>query len=136
MLIRPMIIQSSMWSNIWPTNLIFLEANKAYLYYYQTCHHQFTTFIARHCFYWLATLVVRHCHYYYKTANLVLTTLLGWLKKMLNQNGKSHVMGHVMTLRIFGAPKCCVSGETSKKCSINLTLQVKLSWKIVMWEVT
>ena len=39
-----------------------------------------------------------------KTVNLV-TNTLGWLRGMLSVNGKSHVIRHVLTLRIFGAPK-------------------------------
>ena len=40
----------------------------------------------------------------YKTVNLV-TKTLGWLKRMLSVNEKSHMIYYVLTLRIFGAPK-------------------------------
>ena len=47
MVTRPIIMWSSTWSNTWPTNIIFLEANKPYLHYYQTrhCHSRSETSI-------------------------------------------------------------------------------------------
>ena len=51
---------------------------------------------------------------------------------MLSVNRKSHVMGHVMTLRIFGAPKSCAFGEVTKRYLINLTPWVGLI-VIVTW---
>ena len=41
-------------------------------------------------------------------------------------NKKSHVLGHVIVLRIFGALKSCAFGGTFKRCSINSTSQVEL----------
>ena len=38
-----------------------------------------------------------------KTVNLVYT--LGWSRGVLSVNGRSHVIRHVLTLRMFGAPK-------------------------------
>ena len=40
-------------------------------------------------------------------------------------NRKSHVSGHVIVLRIFGASKSCVFGATSTRCSIDSTPQVE-----------
>ena len=34
--------------------------------------------------------------------------------------------GQMMTLRVFGAPKSCAFGKTSKRCSIDSTPQVEL----------
>ena len=42
--------------------------------------------------------------YYCKMVNLIVNTL-GWSRGMLSVNGKSHVIRHVLTLQIFGAPK-------------------------------
>ena len=39
-----------------------------------------------------------------KTVNLIIN-ILGWSKTMLSVNGKSHVIRHVLTIRIFGASK-------------------------------
>ena len=47
---------------------------------------------------------------------------------MLSINGKSYVLGHVMTLQIFGTLKSCTFGEIIKKCLINLILCIGLSW--------
>ena len=41
-----------------------------------------------------------------------------------------------MTLRLFSAPKSCAFREITKKCSIDLTPQVGLSWRKITWEVT
>ena len=71
-----------------------------------------------------------------KTTNLVLITLLDWSGEMLNVNIRSHEMGHVMTTQIFSALKNCAFRETSKKCSINSTSQVRFSWRKVTWEIT
>ena len=57
----------------------------------------------------------------------MLTILLGWLGKMLSVNGRSHVIDHVMIIRIFGTPKSCAFGKTLKKCSIDSIMQVELS---------
>ena len=56
---RPMIMWSSTWSNMWPTDIIFLEANKPYFYYYQTrhCHSRSETSIE------LTALKARHGHH-------------------------------------------------------------------------
>ena len=48
---------------------------------------------------------------------------------MLSVNKKSYVLGHMMILRIFGAPKSCVFGKNLKGCSINSTLRVELKKK-------
>ena len=48
-----------------PPNLVFLEANKLYLYYYLTCYHWLVTLRASRQYHWLATFVARDCHYYY-----------------------------------------------------------------------
>ena len=39
-----------------------------------------------------------------KTVNLI-TNILGWSRRMLSVNRRSHVIRHVLILRIFGAPK-------------------------------
>ena len=39
------------------------------------------------------------------------------------------MIGHVMTLQIFGAPKSCALGGTLKRCLIDSTLQVELKKK-------
>ena len=44
-------------------------------------------------------------------------------------NRRSHVLGHVMTLQIFGAPKICAFGGILKRCSIDSTPQVALKKK-------
>ena len=41
---------------------------------------------------------------YIKTVNLV-TNILGWSRAMLSVNGRSHVIRHILTIRIFRAPK-------------------------------
>ena len=48
---------------------------------------------------------------------------------MLSVNRKSHMLDHMMVLRIFDAPKRCAFEGTLKKCSINSTPQVKLKKK-------
>ena len=55
----------------------------------------------------------------------MLITLLDWLGRMLNVNRRSHVIGHVMTLWIFGAPKSCAFGEITKRCLIDSTAWVR-----------
>ena len=42
-------------------------------------------------------------------------------------NRKSHIIRHLLTLQIFSASKSCAFGKTVKKCSIDLTWQIKLS---------
>ena len=56
------------------------------------------------------------------------TILLVWLLGMLNINGRSHVMGHMIILQIFGALKSCAFGEIIKRYSIDSTSWVGLSW--------
>ena len=48
---------------------------------------------------------------------------------MLSVNKKSHMLGYVMILLIFGAPKSYAFKKTSKRCSIDSTLQVELKKK-------
>ena len=55
----------------------------------------------------------------YKTVNLVLTTLLNLLGGMLSVNGRSHMMRHVIILRLFGTPKSYIFRETLKGCAID-----------------
>ena len=57
-----------------------------------------------------------------KTANLVLITLLGLVETMFSVNGKSHVMGDMITTQIFGNPKSYAFGEITKKYLIDSTL--------------
>ena len=40
-------------------------------------------------------------------------------------NKKSHVMAHMMTLRIFGIAKSCAFGQIMKKCLIDSILLVE-----------
>ena len=54
---------------------------------------------------------------------------------MLSVNRKRYVMDHIMPLRLLNTLKSSVFRETSKKCLIDSTLLIKLSWKVVMWEV-
>ena len=49
--------------------------------------------------------------------------------RMLSINKKSHVLGHVMLLRIFDASKSCAFGGTLKRCSIDSAPQVDLKKK-------
>ena len=53
---------------------------------------------------------------------------IDWVR-ILSVNRKSHVLGHVMIVRLFGAPKICVFRGTLKSCSINSTLRVEFKKK-------
>ena len=65
----------------------------------------------------------------------MLTTLLGSLGgNAQREQKKSHAGSCDDTTDIRRSEKLQFR-ETSKKCSINSTLQVELSWRKIMWEV-
>ena len=62
----------------------------------------------------------------------MLITLLDWWERMLIVNKKSHVIGYVMILRIFGTSKSYVFGKITKRCLIDPIPWVWLM-EVVMW---